>query len=107
MANYIEQFLISLGFETNLPQLRQFERVITEASRLVQGESEGLAKQLLKWQTGIVGMFTAIAGATIGVADKVAMADQGFRLFSLHMYMTQDAGKRLKTTMDALGASIN
>jgi hypothetical protein len=59
-----------------------------------------------KAQTEIIGAFAAMGSAALGLADKVAMADQDFRLFAMHMYMSKDAARSLKMAMDALGQPL-
>jgi hypothetical protein len=42
----------------------------------------------------------------IGMAEHVASADQKYRLFGMGMFMSQEAARKLKVGMDALGASL-
>lgn len=61
---------------------------------------------MLRAQTEIVAGFAAIGAAVVDMVDKVAMADQQYRLFALHMYMSKDAARSLKVAMDALGEPL-
>jgi len=48
----------------------------------------------------------SVTTAVAAMANKVAEADQEYRLFGLSMYMNVDAAKKLKITMDALGQPL-
>ena len=131
MSSVISEFVVALGFQANMPQFAAFQKVLGQAQGTAESTTSilgsllkqsnnttvnaalaagkamtGMVEGLVKWQTIIVGFFDTIATGALGIADKVAMADQGFRLFSQRMLLTQEAGKRLKTTLDALGEPI-
>ncbi len=64
------------------------------------------AKLLVKAQFAIIGGFTAVSVAVVGVIDRVAMADQKYRLLGRRMFMTTEQARTLQRGMDALGASM-
>jgi hypothetical protein len=106
MEQILESYLIALGVKIDQQAYRQFESTLARADSAVDQHTGGMLRNVLKVQLGIVGAFTAMSAAAIGLADKVAMADQGYRLFSLRMLMTQETGRKLKMIMDGLGASM-
>jgi hypothetical protein len=105
-AQVISEYLVRLGFAPDEPSFKKLQDVLARADSAVEQHTSGMIKNLLKAQLAIISGFTAVSGAIIGMIDKVAMADQSFRLFSLRMMMTQESGKKLKMITDALGASI-
>ena len=106
MPNFLDEYLIRLGAVVDESGMRRFEQAIRTATSLVDKSAVGMASSLFKAQTEIVGGFAAIGGAALGLVDKVAMADQEYRLFALHMYMSKDAARGLKVAMDALGQPL-
>lgn len=84
----------------------RFQNAIRDAAALVDSKSLAMAGSFLKAQTEIVGGFAAIGSAAVGLVDHVANADQEFRLLGMHMYMSKDAARSLKITMDALGQPL-
>lgn len=103
MPNILDEYMIKLGAVVDASGMARFNTALHEASAAVDATAVGMAKSFFKAQTEIVAGFVAIGGAAIGLADKVAMADQEYRLFALHMYMSKDAARGLKVAMDALG----
>jgi hypothetical protein len=106
MHNILDEYLIRLGASVDQTGMRNFQNALRDAASLVDHESVRMAKSFLAAQTEIVGGFLAIGGAALGLVDKVAMADQEYRLFALHMYMSKDAARALKVSLDALGVSL-
>jgi len=106
MPNFLDEYLIRLGAVVDTSGMARFQTALREASTLVDHQATRMAGSFLKAQTEIVGGFAAIGGAALGLADKVAMADQEYRLFGLHMYMTKENARSLKIAMDALGQPL-
>jgi hypothetical protein len=106
MPNILDEYLIKLGTTIDQTGMRKFEQALRGASSAVDATALGMASSMFKAQTEIVAGFGAIATATIGLVDKVAMADQEYRLFALHMFMSKDAARGLKIAMDALGQPL-
>ncbi|HLH04945.1 MAG TPA: lytic transglycosylase domain-containing protein [Bryobacteraceae bacterium] len=104
--NVLRSYLVSLGFQVNQPQLNQFNTALKQAASLVEGHTGLIAGHMLKWQAAITGAFAAVSTAVLGLADHVAMADQEYRLFALHMFTSQDTARKLTIATDALGVSL-
>ena len=102
----IAEYLVRLGFAPDQPSFNKLQDVLGRADAAVERHTSGILKTLLKTQVGVVGAFTSISGAIVGMVDKVAMADQSYRLFGLRMMMTQESARKLTMITDALGASI-
>jgi hypothetical protein len=49
----------------------------------------------VKWQSAIVGSFAAVGLATIGMMDKVADADLGFKITAQRMFLSVGAARAL------------
>ena len=106
MPNILDEYLIKLGSTVDTAGMARFNTALREAASFVDSQSTRMAGSFLKAQTEIVGGFAAIGGAALGLVDKVAMADQEYRLFALHMFMSKDAARGLKVAMDALGQPL-
>jgi hypothetical protein len=103
---FIDEYLVRLGFGVDNASYHRFAAILRDAERMVEQRSGSMAGSFLGVQTAIVGGFASIGAAALGMVDKVAMADQDFRLFALHMYMGKDAARSLKIAMDALGQPL-
>ncbi len=106
MSGYIDEYLVRLGFSIDQTGLARFQGALQSAKGVVTTNLDDMARAVLRTGTEIGAGFAAIGAAAIGMADKVAMADQGYRLFALHMYMTKDTARALKVAMDALGEPL-
>ncbi len=106
MPNFIDEYLIRLGASLDSSGLSRFHQALREATQAVDATAIGMAKAITKAEIGIVGGFAAMGTAALGLVDKVAMADQAYRLFGLHMYMSLPVARSLKVAMDALGEPL-
>lgn len=106
MSNILDEYLIRLGATVDTAGLRRFQNALHGASDLVDTTFGGMVKTVLKAQTEIVGGFLAIGGAALTMVDKVAMADQEYRLFSMHMLMSLRQGRELKMITEELGVDM-
>jgi hypothetical protein len=107
VPNFIEEYLVKLGASVDQAGFAHFQNALRESAQLVDANAMSMAKSVLKTETALVSGFAAIGGAAVGLADKVAMADQSYRLFGLQMFMAKDAARGLKVAMDALGEPLN
>lgn len=90
----------------NLKKRKVAQEAYGEAIQRVASSTLGTTEALLKAQLMISGVFASISLGVIGLAERLASKDQEYRLFSLRMLMTADAGRTLSMGMDALGASM-
>lgn len=102
----LESYLVKLGFNVDSVGFTRFEGVLRDASAIVDTTSIHMAKRFIEAQIGITGAFVAIGASALGIADKVAMADQEYRMLALHMYTTTSVARELKISMDALGQPL-
>ena len=102
----IDEYLVKLGAVVDQSGMTSFQNALREATQSVKANALAMTGAFFKAQTEIVGAFATIGTAALGLADKVAMADQDFRLFAMHMYMSKDAARSLKMAMDALGQPL-
>jgi hypothetical protein len=98
--------MVRLGASIDQSGLNRFYQALKEATSVSEASAASIAGAFFKAQSEIVGGFLAIGTAALGLVDKVAMADQSYRLFALHMYMSKDAARSLKVAMDALGEPL-
>lgn len=105
-TSYVDEYLVKLGASVDQSGLARFHQALREASAVSEASAANIAGAFVKAQTEIIAGFVAIGSAAVGLVDKVAMADQSYRLFALHMYMSKDAARSLKVAMDALGEPL-
>ncbi len=105
-TGFIDEYLVKLGATIDQSGMQRFNQALREAALVSESSAAAIAGAFFKAQTEIVGGFAAIGGAAVGLVEKVAMADQSYRLFALHMYMSKDAARSLKVAMDALGEPL-
>jgi|GEM_PF-2512187 len=104
--NIIEEFLVKLGFEADEGSFRQFGSALKEAELAVERSVGGMTKSLLGLQGTTLGAFASISAGIVTMADKVAMADQSYRLLGLRFLMTTDTARTLSMTAKALGMDM-
>jgi hypothetical protein len=106
MANIIEEYLVKLGFSTDVPGYDKFQKSLNDAGSFVINNSTGMIRAVAQFETAAIAGFAAVGGAVIALADKAAMADQNYRLLALHMYTSVPVARQLKVALDALGAPL-
>ncbi|HXS94172.1 MAG TPA: transglycosylase SLT domain-containing protein [Candidatus Limnocylindrales bacterium] len=80
--------------------------VLATAEKAVETHTFGIARKLLEAQGAIVGGFTTVSAGILGMVDKVAMADQGYRLMGMQMLMSTEQARKLDMVTKSLGASM-
>jgi hypothetical protein len=105
--NVLDEYLVKLGATVDTSSFAHFQNALRESAQMVDANAISMTKSVLKTETALVSGFFAIGAAAVGLADKVAMADQSYRLFGLQMFMAKDAARGLKVAMDALGEPLN
>lgn len=106
MQNIVDEYLIKLGAVQDTAALRKFEATLETMASKANNAFASMAKKTLEFEIAATSAFFAVGTAVAAMADKVAEADQEYRLFGLTMYMNADAAKKLKITMDALGQPL-
>jgi hypothetical protein len=106
VPNFLDEYLVRLGTSVDAAGFARFHNALRESAQIVDANAISMAKSMLKTETELVSGFVAIGGAAVGLADKVAMADQEYRLFGLHMMISTSAARSLKVAMDALGHGL-
>lgn len=106
MPNYLDEYLVRLGFSTDTTAFAQFSSAIRDASGIVDTQYGAMAKKILGFQATVTGVFAAIGGAVVENALSVASADQEYRLLALHMYTSLPVARELKIALDALGQPL-
>lgn len=105
-TEYVDEYLVKLGASVDQSGLNRFHQALREAATVADASAASIAGAFFKAQTEVVSGFVSIGSAAVGLADKVAMADQSYRLFALHMYTTKETARGLKVAMDALGEPL-
>lgn len=105
-TSFVDEYLVKLGSSVDASGMQRFNQALREATAVSTSSASSIAGAFFKTQTELTAGFAAIGAATLGLVDKVAMADQSYRLFAMHMYMSKDAARSLKVAMDALGEPL-
>ncbi len=106
MSNVIQEYLVRLGFESNEPQFRRLQGMLDDAERSMSRHVPGILKWAVALPAGVAAAFGSVSVAVAGMMDKVAQADQGYRLMGLRMLMTTDSARKLDMITKALGADL-
>ena len=106
MPNVLSEYLVRLSFQSDEPALSRFNNVLVQAESQVTRYTGGMTKKVLEAQGAIVGAFTGVSSAIIGMVDKVAMADLSYSKMGVKMLMTKDSARSLDMVTKALGASL-
>ncbi len=106
MRNVVDEYLVKLGAVQDTASIRAFEAALAGMASKADNAFTRIAKKTLELEVTAVSAFAAIGAAVATATDKIAAADQEYRLFGLTMYMNTDAAKKLKITMDALGQPL-
>lgn len=72
----------------------------------VERHTSGMARKIVEAQGVVVGMFTSVSAAIVGLVDKVAMQDQSFRLLGLRYLMTADSARKMDLITKSLNANL-
>lgn len=102
----LRSYLVGLGFSVDTRSYRQFNTVLADAARSVKKETASIGFDLLKWQVAVTGVFVGISSSIVGMMDKIALADQDYRLFGERMFLTTQNARNMKIALDALGQPL-
>ena len=106
MAEVIQSYLISLGLDLPSGELPKLGKFLGEAEHLIDGSTTKIVKDLLLWQAGITSAFAAVTGATVGLVEHAATADQQFRIMGERMLIGTDQARSLSLALKAVGLSL-
>jgi hypothetical protein len=104
--NVISEYLVKLGFTRDTIAYNQFLGSLREVESQVNNRYLNMAKKAAEFQFATLGAFAAIGAGTLGFMDRVAQADQNYRLFALRMYTSLPVARELKVALDALGQPL-
>ena len=104
--DYLEEYLVRLGFNVDTSAFAQFSNALRDASSIVDSQYGKMVGKVWQFQGVATGAFFAAGAAAIDIADKVATADQEYRLLALHMYTSLPVARELKIALDALGQPL-
>src|ERR1700722_4794008 len=106
MDNFLDSYLIKIGAAVDQPSFAKFKSVLSDAEKTLTVSTGGMTRRILESQGAIVGSFTSISAAILGTIDKFAMADQGYRLLGMSMFMTTEQARKMSLITKTLGASM-
>ena len=104
--NILDEYLVKLGFQADTVGYARFANALRDAASLVDNQYFSMAKRVAGFQAAAVGAFAAVGAGALGIVDKVAQADQEYRLLALHMFTSLPVARELKIALDALGQPL-
>ncbi|HWQ41893.1 MAG TPA: hypothetical protein VN456_07640 [Desulfosporosinus sp.] len=107
MIETIREYLVSLGFKVDNSSLNTTQNAMKTAEASVAHFANESVKDFAKATTGIA---TFVAAATVGLAKfmhSLAQSDLAIEMQARSLWMSKDAAKAYKASIDALGVSIN
>lgn len=104
--NVLDEYLVRLGFEPDKVGYARFVGALRDAESQVNNRYWSMVKKVGEFEAATLGAFAAIGVGTLGFMDRVAMADQSYRLFALRMYTSLPVARELKVALDALGQPL-
>lgn len=105
--NILEEYLVKLSASVDTSSFNRFESTMKDVAGLMDNAALDIAKRFVEVQVGITSGFVAIGAAAIGLADKVAMSDQSYRLLALRMYTSLPVARDLSVALGAMGLTLN
>lgn len=106
MSNILEEYLVSLGFQVNNAAFNQFNNTLRQAEGVVRLASTNMSRAMSTAAGVMVTSITGVTMATAGLLHELGKTDLAYQKFALRMWLTNQSAKELKTTLDALGESI-
>jgi hypothetical protein len=105
-ANIINEYLVSLGYAVDSASFQKLNQSLNTAQKAVETATTGMTRSVGMAAMAITGSLVAVNSATVGLLDTLAKADMGYQKMALRMWISKQSAKELKTTMDALGESM-
>lgn len=106
MNDVVKEYLVSLGFDINHSSFNEFQKTLRKSDELV--EDLGLTT-VSSFATATIAVTTFVVAAITGISKfivSVAEADMEYQKFARQMWTSVDNAKAVKTSLDALGVSM-
>ena len=104
--NVLEEYLVSLSYQINTQSFQQFIQGLRQAEQAVE---KAAGSMTASFATAAVTMVAVLATVSLAVAKlemSLAKTDMEYQKFALSMWVSNKSAKELKTTLDALGESM-
>lgn len=102
----LNEYLVRLGFDPDRVGYARFTSALRDVESQVGNRYWGMIKKVGEFEAATLGAFAAVGVGALGFMDRVAMSDQSYRLFALHMYTSLPVARELKVALDALGQPL-
>lgn len=107
MLNVIRSYLVSLGFHTDESSFNSAKGSMDKMGKVVSTFSDASVLKFATASAAVTGFVTAAGTALYQFTVGVANADLQNQIFARKMWMSTDAAVAYKSSLNALGASIN
>lgn len=106
MMDILKEYLVSLGFKVDNPSLDATRRAMGSAESSVSKFSSTSLTSFAKAGAAVV-TFVAVANVAIGkFIAELGKADLQNEMFARKMWMSEDAARAYRSSIDALGVSL-
>jgi len=106
MIDILKEYLVSLGFQVDNPSLDTARRAMGAAESSVSQFSSTSLKSFAKAGAAVV-TFVAVANVAIGkFIAELGKADLQNEMFARKMWMSEEAARAYRSSIDALGVSL-
>jgi soluble lytic murein transglycosylase-like protein len=106
LSNVLQEYLVKLSWAVEDPELQRLNSLMARAEVAVSSRATGMARTMLETQGAIVGAFTGISGAILGVMSNAAGMDQQWRLSGEKMMVSTKSARDLDLITKTLGADL-
>src|ERR1039457_2635774 len=94
-GSIIKEYLVKIGLAgPDSAEFNRLDSVFSRAELTITSHTTGIARHILEAQGAMVGVFTALSGAILGVADRAAQADLGFQRLGAQMMMRNGGARK-------------
>ena len=102
----INEYLVALKYGINNSSAQQFNQSLEQARRAVDQAMSGMQMSVVGVTTKMATAYATVTVAIGGMMVALSKADMEYQKFGLHMWVSAQAAKEMKTTLDAMGESL-
>jgi hypothetical protein len=106
VTDVVKDYLVSLNLKVNKSQYSEFTGKIKELDKLTENITNKTAKNVASATVMVAGFLATVTGGIAGFLDGLADSDMETEKFAKRMWMTEDAARSLRTTLNAMGEDM-
>lgn len=102
----LKEYLVSLGFDVNANSYNTFKRTLSQSEDLVGKLGITTMSSFAKSSLAVASFVVAASAGIAKFVSEVAEADLEYRKFARSMWISTEAAKEVKISLDAMGATM-